>query len=80
MLGRFRMTVCDCLYEYESLASEIFGKPRMFTKLNFKYGFDVYNTKKAEEVYKRVVNRRCDASESKNNFKPFASRRKVCRT
>ena len=32
MLGRFRMTVPDCLCEYERLGDRVLGKPRYFTR------------------------------------------------
>ena len=32
MLSRFRMTVDDCIKEYETLGAKVFGKPRPLAK------------------------------------------------
>lgn len=80
MLGRFRMSVCDCKREYESLASKIFGKPRMIAKIKYGFGFNKYSTKNAEEIFKKVANQRCDVSESSRAHKDFPLRKKVCKT
>ncbi|KAL9624608.1 MAG: hypothetical protein Q9160_001273 [Pyrenula sp. 1 TL-2023] len=81
MLGRLRMTVRDCLHEYESLIPEIFGSPQLFAKLDWKvFGRDKYSTKKVEKAFKRVATQRDDSAESRRGYKRFASRKKVCKT
>jgi len=34
MLSRLRMTVDDCIFEYENLAGRVFGHPRLFHQTN----------------------------------------------
>ena len=59
MLGRFRMTVPDCIQEYESLGQEIFGKPRFFTAKNFAVGNrHKYKAANLEKLFKNVIKRR----------------------
>jgi hypothetical protein len=78
MLGRFRMTVPDCLQEYESLGGEIFGKPRFFTQLRLGVGNRTkYDGKKLEEVFKKVTTKR---SELSDNPSFFPLKRGLCKT
>ncbi|RYC58480.1 hypothetical protein CHU98_g7726 [Xylaria longipes] len=58
LLSRFRMTVEDCLMEYETMAGTIFGYPRVFHKMNTLVGGNKYNRKYLEEAVKRVIERR----------------------
>ena len=82
MLGRFRMTVQDCLDEYENLVSEIFGNPRYLNKMRLGIaGRDKYSTKKLEKVFKNFVLRRCEHAEGEIGYNfHFPSRRKLCKT
>ncbi|KAL9109011.1 MAG: hypothetical protein Q9227_006251 [Pyrenula ochraceoflavens] len=81
MLGRFRMPVQDCLDEYANLVSQVFGKPRFITKMNFIVGRDKYSTENLENVFKAVTKRRCEHAEGGNTYNSsFPSRRKVCKT
>lgn len=81
MLGRFRMTVPDCLHEYENLGREIFGKPRIFTQLNF---FLPHRTKYKGETLQRVVEdvtaRRSELLYDTLRRVTFPSKRGLCRT
>ncbi|KAI1458357.1 FabD/lysophospholipase-like protein, partial [Annulohypoxylon moriforme] len=68
MLGRFRMTVEDCIDEYTNLAGEVFGHPRRLHDLN-TYGLIKrckYDTKKFEAVIKDVITRRVESG--RNNL------------
>lgn len=58
MLSRFRMTVDDCIQEYETFAGEVFGKPRAFPQIRWyitkRIKFDYRNLEKAiSDVIKR---------------------------
>jgi len=78
MLGRFRMTVPDCLHEYECLGGEIFGEPRFFTQSRFGVGKRTkYEGKKLEKVFKEVTTRR---SERKDINFTFPLKRGLCKT
>jgi hypothetical protein len=69
MLGRFRMTVQDCLQEYRSLGGEIFGKPRFFTQLRFGVGNRTkYEGAKLEKVFEEVTTRRSEQNDSTFTF------------
>ena len=53
------MTVPDCLFEYQTLGQEIFGKPRMFHTLRFGLGFrPKFKATRLEDVFKDVSKRR----------------------
>jgi len=59
MLGRFRMTVKDCLYEYEHMGQRIFGHPRRLHQLNtIVLPVDKFSAEKMEEAFKDVAYRR----------------------
>ncbi|KAI1407273.1 FabD/lysophospholipase-like protein [Hypoxylon sp. FL1857] len=60
MLGRFRMTVDDCIHEYLHLAGKVFGRPRYLHYMNSPIPRCKYNTKKFEEVIKNVIIRRVE--------------------
>lgn len=81
MLGRFRMTVRDCLHEYESLGGEIFGKPRFFTQLRFMVGHRTkYNGAKLKTVFENVTARRREGLEEDSVEITFPSGRALCKT
>ncbi|KAI1303287.1 acyl transferase/acyl hydrolase/lysophospholipase [Xylaria venustula] len=63
LLSRFRMTVEDCLKEYETMAGVIFGNPRMFHKLKGFVKWNKYSTKDLEKAIKEVIERRSQVSE-----------------
>lgn len=55
------MSVADCLNEYRTLGTEVFGHPRAITQLNL--GFlkrPKFKASRIEGVYKDVTNRRCE--------------------
>jgi hypothetical protein len=78
MLGRFRMTVPDCLHEYESLGGEIFGKPRFFCQIRFGLGNRTkYDGARLRKVFEDVTARRSAQNDSRITF-PF--KRGLCKT
>ncbi|KAI0406026.1 acyl transferase/acyl hydrolase/lysophospholipase [Xylaria palmicola] len=58
LLSRFRMTVEDCLREYETMAGTIFGYPRVFHQMNALVPLKKYPTKHLEKAIKEVIDRR----------------------
>lgn len=82
MLGRFRMTVVDCLHEYEQLGKEVFGKPRTLTELNtFVIRRTKYKAKNLKKVFEDVAARRNELLPDTENCKiTFPSRRGLCKT
>jgi hypothetical protein len=55
MLGRFRMTVLDCLGEYEKLGERVFGKPRLIRQPDHFIGLHKFDAKKLQEVFEEVT-------------------------
>jgi hypothetical protein len=81
MLGRFRMTVQDCLFEYESLGGEIFGKPRIFTQLRFFVGNRTkYKSAVLKKVLESVTARRSELLLETDSRITFPSKRGLCKT
>ena len=82
MLGRFRMTIPDCLYEYRRLGQEVFGKPRMISTLRFGLGLRYkYKAARLEEVFKDVSIRRNEQPGHGDLFTiTFPSGRGLCAT
>jgi hypothetical protein len=81
MLGRFRMTVIDCMQEYERLGSQIFANPRPLRMLLTKQ--TKYDTEAAEQVFKDVVNRRqemTDGPQGHINRPRYPSAKEMCNT
>ncbi|KAF2281459.1 FabD/lysophospholipase-like protein [Westerdykella ornata] len=57
--GRFRMTVQDCLYEYERMSNHIFGKPRWVSQRNIGIvRWPKYSSKAMERAFTDVTRRR----------------------
>lgn len=79
MLGRFRMTVSDCILEYDNLTLQMFGKPRLLTRLAV-FGVEKYNTNNVEKAFREVVRRRCDFVDRQKDSIYFPSRRKLCQS
>lgn len=81
MLGRFRMTVLDCILEYKNLGEEIFGKPRFWTELHFPIGIHrtKYDANNLKRVFEDVTKRRIEET---GQILPatFPSERYMCRT
>ena len=64
MLGRFRMTVADCLWEYERLGDRVFGRPRKLNQLAFPFTSRTkYNAANLEKVFDEVSARRGEVLE-----------------
>lgn len=82
MLGRFRMTVPDCLFEYVKLGHEVFGKPRIFPNIRFGLGArGKYNDARLEEMFKDITKRR-NGEPRKHTFEKvvFQTGRALCAT
>jgi hypothetical protein len=58
MISRLRMTVDDCLKEYKTLGSNVFGKPRPFTMKSLMW--DKFNCKRLHKVIEDVTLRHCE--------------------
>jgi hypothetical protein len=59
MLSRFRMTVRDCLDEYERMSNTIFGKPRWISQRNIGIvRWPKYSAKAMERAFTDVTRRR----------------------
>lgn len=79
MLGRFRMTVPDCMLEYETLASKVFGKPQIFTTLNIGLVDRTrYKAKDLQKVFENVTKRRSEVTDQRKII--FPSKRGLCKT
>ena len=80
MLGRFRMTVPDCLFEYAKLGHEVFGKPRIVSTLRFGLGArGKYKDARLEEMFKDITKRR-NEKEHPSEKTVFPSGRGLCAT
>lgn len=62
MLGRFRMTVDDCLAEYKRMSHRIFRKPRWISQRNLGVPRPKYDACVLERTVEEVALRRCDNS------------------
>lgn len=81
MLGRFRMTVPDCLKEYRSLGGKIFGNPRIFTQMRFGLGRRTkYQGEKLKKVFEDVTARRSEQGESSLSRVTFPFKPGLCKT
>ena len=79
LLGRLRMTVADCIIEYQRIGEQVFGKPRMFSTLRFGFGNrPKYQASRLEECFRGIASRRDDASEERKRL--FPSGRGMCKT
>ena len=81
MLGRFRMTVLDCLQEYENLGGKIFGKPRFFTAVHFGViSRTKYKGSTLKKIFEDVTSRRSELLHRTDDRITFPSKRGLCRT
>ncbi|KAL6171038.1 hypothetical protein ACJQWK_03983 [Exserohilum turcicum] len=74
MLGRLRMSVADCMKEYEDLSHQIFGHPRWCSQRNLGFvPWSKYDANSMKKVFKDVTRRRCERSAfNRNGFRePF---------
>ncbi|KAI0884481.1 FabD/lysophospholipase-like protein [Annulohypoxylon maeteangense] len=81
MLGRFRMTVEDCIDEYTHLAGDVFGHPRHLHDMN-TYGLIKrckYDTKRFEAVIKDVIVRRVESGRNDLSNALFDTELGLCR-
>ncbi|KAI1377436.1 FabD/lysophospholipase-like protein [Hypoxylon crocopeplum] len=79
MLGRFRMTVEDCIHEYRTLLGKVFGRPRFFHHLNSGLPWCKYNTGNFEKVIKDVVVRRVEKGRNDLPNARFDTESGLCR-
>lgn len=78
MLGRLRMTVEDCIQQYETLGDRVFGRPRRFHIRKAPWILrEKYNHKHLEEVMKEVVKSHDPSGKSQAKF---TSNDDMCRT
>ncbi|CAI6335461.1 unnamed protein product [Periconia digitata] len=68
MLGRFRMSVLDCLGEYERMGNRVFGKPRPLSRRDIVGGqWCRYSTEDMKSVLKDVIARRSERAQRIND-------------
>ena len=79
MLGRFRMSVYDCLREYENMSDQIFGKPRLLSQRTIGTPWHKYSAEAMENAIKEVAARRCERSQRINDVH-FPSSPSMCKT
>ncbi|KAJ3569778.1 hypothetical protein NPX13_g5963 [Xylaria arbuscula] len=63
LLSRFRMTVEDCLSEYETMVGIVFGNPRMLHKMNTLTPRNKYSRKALKHAFQDVIQRRSQVVE-----------------
>ena len=81
MLGRFRMSVLDCIEEYQKLGEGVFGHPRLACTLRFGVGNrSRYKAESLEDVFKDVAARRDEYCQDPVPAIRFPSERGVCQT
>lgn len=67
MLGRFRMTVRDCMDEYKKMGDEIFGNPRpIYRRRALVVPWTKYKSSAMENAVMDVTARRCEVLEGFN--------------
>ncbi|KAI3317965.1 FabD/lysophospholipase-like protein [Xylariaceae sp. AK1471] len=80
LLSRFRMTVEDCLQEYETMAGAIFGRPRTLHKMNtIVVKRNKYSRKTPEKVTKEVIERRAELRDEDDPKPLFQTEIDTCR-
>jgi hypothetical protein len=82
MLSRLRMSVEDCISEYVTLGSQVFGSPRHFHSLSLPLivrNRTKYNTDQLEEVLEDVITRR-GRSEGPNRIAFKSENESFCKT
>lgn len=81
MLGRLRMSVQDCMEEYERLSGDIFGHPRLASVRGpIPYWRDKYDGEKIQRAVEDVIKRRMSPEERIAGAGSFNSPRGLCRT
>jgi hypothetical protein len=82
MLSRLRMTVDDCIKEYENLAGSVFGNARVFHQTFLPTMWlqrPKYDAANLENVIKGVTSRRGEICPD-HDGSPFKTGRDMCRT
>jgi hypothetical protein len=82
MLSRLRMSVEDCISEYHTLGSQVFGSPRHFHSLSLPLiirNRTKYNTDQLEEALEDVITRR-GRSEGPNRIAFKSENESFCKT
>jgi hypothetical protein len=82
MLSRLRLSVEDCISEYLTLGSQVFGSPRHFHSLSLPLivrNRTKYNTEQLEEALEDVITRR-GRSEGPNRISFKSENESFCKT
>ncbi|KAI0540646.1 acyl transferase/acyl hydrolase/lysophospholipase [Xylaria digitata] len=79
LLSRFRMTVEDCLEEYETMAGTIFGHPRILHQMNALVRWNKYSTKHLEKAIREVIDRRVQVTIGDDTEPLFQTEIDTCR-
>ncbi|KAI2608416.1 uncharacterized protein GGS25DRAFT_275112 [Hypoxylon fragiforme] len=81
MLGRFRMTVDDCIHEYETLSGAVFGHSRWIHDMNTVgvYKRCKYSTQKFHDVITEVIMRRVERGQYDRQNARFNTESGLCR-
>lgn len=81
MLGRLRMSVDDCMREYETLSETIFGHPRRASVRGpIFWPRDKYDGDRIQKAVEDVISRRMSQAERKAGAGNFNSPPGLCRT
>lgn len=82
MLTTLRMSVADCLHEYENLAEQVFGYPRPLHhagQLGILFRKNKYSTTRLENAIKDVMRRRGEIAHDHDDAMQFRTPRGLCR-
>lgn len=83
MLGRFRMTVTDCLQEYRTLGDKVFGNPRILhknSKIPLIIGPNKFSAETLEKVLKDFEYRRTEERDHYAGPVTFPTRPGLCKS
>ncbi|KAI0016706.1 FabD/lysophospholipase-like protein [Xylariomycetidae sp. FL0641] len=80
LLSRFRMTVEDCIQEYENMAGKVFKSPRPVHRMNaFVLPINKYSRDSLERVLRTVIKRRVEATHADDSEVLFETEIDTCR-
>ncbi|KAK8088570.1 FabD/lysophospholipase-like protein [Apiospora hydei] len=80
MLSQFRMTVEDCMREYENMGTNIFGHPRMLHAVNVPIITRTrFSTRRLTQAFEQVIRRRLEATEEFTSSVEFQTYTGTCR-
>lgn len=72
------MTVPDCMLEYKTLASKVFGRPQIFTKIHFGLrDRPKYKAENLRKAFEDITERRSTRTDQKITL---SSKRGLCKT